>query len=136
MMSLAPNGTPLSGPESVNGCGLTCTQAWIRWSFVAIVSRHRASPRARASGEARSHSERCSGVVSDTAWLRCSGRHAEERQADRRNLLDVAVIGPAASTHHVEMPQSSLHPGVVATQLDRIADVEHRGLVQLGVALP
>src|SRR6185295_10068445 len=59
----------------------------------------------------------------------------EERDARGRDLLDVPVIGAAATPHHVQPRQPALQLRVLPAQLDRIADVERRRLVQLRVAL-
>src|SRR3954466_13267529 len=55
-----------------------------------------------------------------------------ERLRDRR---DVAVIGPAAAADQLELRQLGAKLRVECAQLDRIAGVEGRRLIELGMAL-
>src|ERR1700752_4503972 len=106
MMSFAPNGIPLSGPVSVAVWGLPCTHAWIRGSLSAMVSRHLASARDRASGEALIHSASRCGLEadkgdSDDAGVslspRCAGtRHPSADDLDKSFRLLEERLGTAS----------------------------------------
>src|SRR5262245_65985727 len=88
------------------------------------------------------------GAGGRTAWTACrtrtpspaadvasARRLREERRTGPGDLLDVAVVRSTAAAHHVEVLEPALEPPVLRAQLDRVAGVERRGLVQLGVAL-
>src|SRR5690606_2171217 len=50
------------------------------------------------------------------------------------DLLDVPVIGAATPSQHVEPGKATAQADVVVPELDRVAGVQIRGLVQLRVA--
>ena len=59
----------------------------------------------------------------------------EKRRARFSDLLDVAVVGAAAPTHHVQAPEPLREASVVHSELRRIANVELGRLVQFRVTL-
>jgi hypothetical protein len=48
--------------------------------------------------------------------------------------VDVAVVGAAAAAKHIDMRETANEIGILACELKRIANVELRRIVELGVA--
>ena len=64
-----------------------------------------------------------------------SGRFLKKRRACRSDLLNVSVIRATAATHDVEVRETSPELSMLGTELNRVANVQFRRLVELSVAL-